>query len=398
MRISTSEIFKSGIGAIQGQQTELARTQQQLATGRRMLAPSDDPGGAVQALKLRERLGELDQYGRNASLATARLGQSETALGQMSQILDRARELTVQAANATQTDESRAAIAREIRQLADGLVDIGNARDGAGEYLFAGFRTAAQPFVRGADGRVQYLGDAGARRVALSADRTVAVGDSGAAFMSVPRGNGLFVATAAPTNTGSGRVAVAEVVDPQAVDRAVYEIRFVSDDAWEVRDAAGDLVVSGSYAAGQTVDIGGRRIGITGAPAAGDVFRVEPAGQSSVFDTLDALATRLATPAPGAAAGARFAEDVDRALADIDQALNRVLEVRSDVGARVNAIESQGEQNVDQALRVRTALSGIEDLDYAEAVSRFQMQQVALQAAQQAYVQLSRLSLFDFIR
>ena len=75
-----------------------------------------------------------------------------------------------------------------------------------------------------------------------------------------------------------------------------------------------------------------------------------------------------------------------------------MLEVRSDVGARLNAIESQGEQNVDQALRVRTALSGIEDLDYAEAVSRFQMQQVALQAAQQAYVQLSRLSLFDYIR
>jgi flagellar hook-associated protein 3 FlgL len=75
-----------------------------------------------------------------------------------------------------------------------------------------------------------------------------------------------------------------------------------------------------------------------------------------------------------------------------------VLELRTSVGARLNTIDSQGLVSEDQTLQLKAALSSIEDLDYAEAISRFNLQQVALQAAQQTYVQLGRLSLFDFIR
>ena len=165
MRISTAQIFRQGITAIQNDQQAIANTQQQLSTGKRILRPSDDPSGAVQSLRLRDRLASTDQYARNGGLATSRLQQEEAALKQMGDALQRARELTVQAANATQTNESRAAIAQELRQISASLLDTANARDANGEYLFAGFRTTTRPFVTDASGAAQYLGDGGRRFV-----------------------------------------------------------------------------------------------------------------------------------------------------------------------------------------------------------------------------------------
>jgi flagellar hook-associated protein 3 FlgL len=191
--VSTNAIYRTGIEAIQRGQSELARTQLQMSTGKRILRPSDDPNGAVQALQLRQRIAAVEQFGRNANYATTRLNQEETVLQQMGGALDRVRELAVQAANATQTAESRRAIAVELRQVRTSLVDLANTRDANGEYLFAGFRSTSRPFVNDAGGAVEYLGDEGQRFLALAPDRQVAVGDSGDVFMNVPRGNGVFV-------------------------------------------------------------------------------------------------------------------------------------------------------------------------------------------------------------
>lgn len=393
MRISTAEQFQNGIQAIQTQQTKLSRTQQQLATGQRLLAPSDDPAGTVQALALRDGVGIIDQYARNADRATARLSQLETVLSDMGSMLQRARELTVQAANGVQTDQSRRAIASELRQINDALLAAANSRDGAGEYLFAGHRTDQVPFARGADGSVGYHGDAGRRQLALSADRSIVVGASGDLFTAVPRGNGAFTVEPADANQGNARVNTLSL-SGGPVPAEQFSLVFTAADAYEVRDADDAVVATGAYVAGQTIDIGGRAIEITGTPEAGDAFAIAPAGSGSVFDMLDQLADGLAAGGDPARAQHRAA----MGLMDLDQAIDRLLAERTDLGGRLNAVETQTAQNDAQRLRLQTRLSEIEDLDYAEAISRFQLQQVALQAAQQTYAQLSRLSLFDFIR
>ncbi len=398
MRISTAQVFAGGIEAIQRQQSNLATTQEQLASGRRVLKPSDDPAAAVQSLRVRERVAAVDQYARNAGAATARLSQQETVLSQMGDALQRVRELTVQGANGTQTNESRAAIAAEVRELSRSLLDAANTRDASGEYMFAGYRSGSRPFARDASGQVEYLGDAGQPRVSLSPDRSVAVADSGQAWMSIPRGNGVFTVTPSLDNAGSARITASEVVDPTAVDDSPLTLQFDVADAWTLLDADGVAVASGVYAPNQAIEFAGRRIVLTGEPEPGDRFAIEPAGQQSLFAIVDDLARTLATPRASAADQALGDHAMGSALENIDQALTRVLELRTEVGARLNTIDSQGVVNEDQKLRLETVLSQIEDLDYAEAISRFNLQQVSLQAAQQAYVQLSRLSLFDYIR
>ncbi|MEN8259180.1 MAG: flagellar hook-associated protein FlgL [Pseudomonadota bacterium] len=108
---------------------------------------------------------------------------------------------------------------------------------------------------------------------------------------------------------------------------------------------------------------------------------------NSVFDVLNKLAADLTADAPDSAI-----------LDDLDGAAERVLEARTVVGARLNALDLQENINEDVSLKLETFLSEIKDLDYAEAISRFNLENVALQAAQQAYIKVQGLSLFNFLR
>jgi flagellar hook-associated protein 3 FlgL len=398
MRVSTNAIYRTGIEAIQRGQSELARTQLQMSSGKRILTPSDDPNGAVQALQLRQRIAANEQFSRNANYATTRLQQEETVLQQMGGALQRVRELTVQAANATQTDESRRAIAVELRQIRVSLVDMANSRDANGEYLFAGYRSTNRPFINDAGGAIDYLGDTGQRFLALSPDQQVAVGDSGDAFMTVPRGNGVFVVSPDAANTGAAWVRIAEVVDPTAITAESYTITMTTAAAYEVRDSSSAVVATGSWSAGQAIEFAGRRIVLDGAPAAGDRYDVDPAGTDSLFAMVDDLVGALEAPTFDAASRAQLNNEAGFALQNLDQSYGRLLDLRTRVGARLNTIERQGQIDEERKLLLQTTLSHVEDLDYAEAISRFELQQAALEAAQQAYAEMSRLSLFDFIR
>lgn len=311
MRVSTSQVFRNGVESIQRSQQDLSRTQLQLGSGKRILTPGDDPSGAVQSLQLSSAVGKLEQYERNALSLIQRLRSSETVMGSVVDGLQRVRELVVQGNNGTQTNETRAMIAAEIRQSLDELLQLANTRDANGEYLFAGLSSWTQPFVRTGDGDVAYQGDEGQRAVQISAVRTVPLGDSGQqVFMDIPNGNG----------------------DPQ-----------------------------------------------------------------SLFATYQQIVEALETPVTDAASRADLNDAMGGALLDLDQALGRLLETRTSLGARLNTVETQSRINEDQLLQVRTALSEIQDLDYAEAISRFNLQQTALQAAQQTFVQVQRLSLFNFL-
>ena len=132
MRISTSGSFLHGLRMMQQLQSSLDHTQRQISSGRRILAPSDDPIAASRALEIRESIGRLDQFDRNAGIASHRLAQEESALNSINNVLQRVRELALQANNATQSNESRQIIAGEIRQQLDQLVPCDRIQAGQG--------------------------------------------------------------------------------------------------------------------------------------------------------------------------------------------------------------------------------------------------------------------------
>ncbi len=187
MRVSTNLVQQQAINAIIEQQSRTARTQMQLSTGRRIQSPSDDPAAAASVLDLAKVIDTTTQYQRNADAAESRLQVEEGTLGSMVDLLQRARELMVQAANGSQSAESRKATATEVRQVLDTMVSLANTKDANGEYLFSGFKTGTQPITDDGAGTYAYNGDQGQRTLQVGPTRHVAVGDAGdGVFMNIP--------------------------------------------------------------------------------------------------------------------------------------------------------------------------------------------------------------------
>jgi flagellar hook-associated protein 3 FlgL len=417
MRISTTQIFQNGIDTLQRNQQQLNRTQLQLSTGKRILSPSDDPSGAVQSLQFRSGIEKIEQYQRNGTMLEQRLNFSETVLTSVVDGLQRVRELALQGNNATQTNETRGFIAGEIRQALDELMQLANSRDANGEYIFAGNDSLRQPFVKTAD-EVSFAGDAVQRSLQVSSVRRIQAGDSGErVFVDIPNGNGSFVVLDGEENDDEGNEGTG-VVSSTAFSGAwplgeEFSVEFSDEDGalvYRVKDASENTLVPKdgessppAYVSGQPIVYapeGGDfsiQFTIEGSPADGDSFRVIQAEGQDLFRTYSQLADALAQPVSGASDQARLNNAVNRALVDLDQGLGRLLDVRASLGSRLQAVENQNRINEDQLLQLRSTLSEIEDLDYAEAISRFNLQQTALQAAQQTYVQIQRLSLFNFL-
>ncbi|MFP4245215.1 MAG: flagellar hook-associated protein FlgL [Ectothiorhodospira sp.] len=405
MRISTSQIFQNGVDVMQRQQAEMARTQNQLSTGRRILTPSDDPSGSVQTLQFESRVKQTEQYQRNGELAERRLRLTESTLADVGDGLQRIRSLAVQANNASQTDETRGHLAKEMRQVLDGLVDLANTRDANGEYLFAGYRSETRPFAADAAGEIVYQGDQGSREVDISPVRRIAVGDAGDAVFGgaeggLKDGNGEFTVTPDPDNTGSGVAGAGQVVNRAAWNGGAggsFTLEFISEEEYEVRDDGGGVVAGPeSFESGQSIEFNGIQLQVKGRPDAGDSFEIRASEEQTLFQGLDRMITALETGSGDTTAPVNNA--INRGLTELDGALEHVLDVRATVGARLNALESQDGMHEEHTLQMETTLSEIRDLDYAEAISRFNQQQVSLQAAQQSYTQVARLSLFDFMR
>lgn len=186
MRISTAQIHQTALSSILEQQSALIDTQNQLSTGKRINAPSDDPSGAKSVLELGQAVASTEQYQRNADKARGRLNAEEVALTSVVDALQRARELAVRGNSDTVGADGRAAIASEVRELLDSVMGLANTKDANGEYIFAGFQSGAVPFTRSGTS-FSYNGDQGQRHVQIGPTRQIAVGDSGSdVFMNVP--------------------------------------------------------------------------------------------------------------------------------------------------------------------------------------------------------------------
>ncbi len=397
MRISTAGMFLSSLGQLQQLQSALARTQEQIASGRRLLTPSDDAIGSARSIELRELASRLEQYDRNGDLARSRLAIEEQSLAGAGDILQRARELALQANNATQSTETRAFIATEIRELKGQLLQIANTQDTTGRFIFAGYRDKVQPFTAAVGGAL-YNGDEGQRFVEIAEGRTIADGDSGArVFQRIASGNGTFATAAGAANTGSGIIDSGALSDPAAYARDDYTIRFPTPDAYEVVDGGNNVVAAGTFTAGASIEFAGQTVTIDGAPAAGDEFLVTPSTQQSVFETLDRLASALEQPAVGDTARAALGNEINSAISNLDRGIGNLLDVRATVGSRLSAVEAQRDVNEGFGIVVQETISEIEDLDYTEALTRLAQQIASLEAAQKSFVRVQSLSLFNVL-
>ena len=400
MRISTAQFYQQGVNAILDQQSQLSQTQLQLSTGKRIVTPADDPAGAAQALGLSQDLSLTQQYQSNADAANAQLGLEDTTLQSAVNLLQQAHDLAVQAGDASQTSTARAGIAQQAQQIADQLLSLANTRDANGQYIFAGYQGNSVPFTRAANGAVAYNGDQGQRFMQIGPAHQVAVGDSGAAvFQLIRNGNGTFVTGAAPSNTGTGIIDAGRLVDPSAYQAHDYTVQFTAPGTYNVIDntTGGTVLSNQSYASGGAISFDGLTVTISGQPAAGDSFTVQPSTNQDLFTTLQNFVNAMQNPATTPAAQAQVTSAVNRSLAELNQGLQHVLAVDARVGARLNAVSDQKNVNGSVAVQTQQTLASVQDLNFASAVSTLNQQLLALQAAEKSFLKVQGLSLFQYL-
>ena len=428
MRVSTSQFQQTSVEAMLDRQAALSKTQLQIASGRRILRPSDDPAGAARGLELAQSIGTIESYQKNIDLADSRMRLEESVLTSVGDNLQRIRELTVQGLNASQTAEDRHKIGVEVSERLDQLLQLANSTDGNGEYLFAGLRSRTQPFTR-EGGLVSYHGDQGARSAQVGPNRQMGTNHSGfEVFMDLPNGNGRHVVQTPPGNTGQAVAGGVVITDAAAAASGVmpYRVGFEANSAGDtvvfVTDGNGDLVnpdpaslvtppasplplpppvavadAAPLYQAGDTVSFDGLSISFQGDPQPGDSFTVAASTSQALFDTVRSIADALNQAAEDPVSKARFANTANRGLQELDTAMNSLLEFRAEIGARMNGLDSERNANEAALLELQATKSRIEDLDLASAVSELNLRLTGLQAAQQSYTRIQGLSLFSFL-
>lgn len=360
MRISSAQWFQQSLGSMLTQQTAAARTQQQLATGKRILQPSDDPVASARILDLTRALDRLDQYGRNSTQVGNRLSLQENAVTSSIDVLQRVRELVVQANTATQSDDSRAAIASEISQLRDALTQQVNSRDGNGRYLFGGYGEDQAPYMTLGDHAMPVLQDSTGQRVPglLLADGSLVPATLDASGQPV-QDSSLDAADFSPVAHGQRQISVGASA--------------------QVRDSDPALTVFQYDSGGSAHDI------LASVQAIADVLR-RP------------VVVNGATVPAGSQDAATLTASLSSALSQLDGDIGHLTDVRTDVGARLKQLDTQDGIQADTTLQLQTTLSGLQDVDYAEAVARLNQQLTGLQAAQQVFGKVQGMSLFDYLR
>ncbi|MDA8628503.1 flagellar hook-associated protein FlgL [Pseudomonadales bacterium] len=398
MRISSNQQFQQGIDALLRQQAKLAETQEQLATGNRILTPSDDPAASTQLIKLSALSAANQQFDRNIVFAQNDVDLSESKLKSAGDIIQRVRELVVQANNATNSDQSRSAIATEIENNLYSMRDLANSKDATGDYLFSGFNATTKPFVKEGSGYV-YKGDQGERFLQIADGIQIQVRDTGTEiFQKIRNGDGRLRVAIPDSNQGSALVNLESTVTSLV---GTYSIEFFEEENeplhYRVLNEDGEAVVGATlYEPDQQVSFNDINVSVSGSPVAGDKIEIEPSEFQDVFTTLQLLVDKLKAPIASAPPNS-LSNHLTQSLQEMDLVLDKFLSVRSSLGSRLQELDTAKGQNADEDLRLQRSVGALKDLDYAEAVSRLNMQMTGLQAAQQAYVKVQGLSLFNFL-
>ncbi|MEM7542483.1 MAG: flagellar hook-associated protein FlgL [Pseudomonadota bacterium] len=400
MRVSTANHYRQSLNQIMTIQQRLAKFQSQVATGQRIETPGDDPAGMALVMQIEERAQAALQFARNGDHVEQRLNQVDSLLDNAIGTLQRVRDLTLQGRSEQLSSSDRAAIAQEIRERLSEFVDIGNARNAVGEYIFSGAQTDTRPFTEAANGTVNYLGDQVRRELQISEGRALADGFTGdEVFMRIRNGNGTFAVELQAGNTGSAQITENSVTDIAAYLPHDFRISFTGPNTFDViNDTTATTVLAAQpYVEGAAISFQGISVTMIGTPATGDEFLVEPSANQSVFETFDNLVQTLTSPTGTATEGAVFGFNMDRVIEDIDQVLSNFNQVRAIGGARLNTLFAQQQATDSALLHLETLSSQIQDADLSEAVSLLAQEATALEAAQAAFARVQSISLFNFI-
>ncbi|PSU71172.1 flagellar hook-associated protein 3 [Photobacterium phosphoreum] len=433
-RVSTASQYQNLTSNLMRKQGELNQTNGQLSSGKRVETAGDDPVSSVTIQNYRQQLTQIDQYNSAITLANNRLQTMETAIAGVEDNLGATKQKVLGMINGAMASNDRTAFKDELISLRDGLLELANSRDEAGNYVFAGNQSDTKPFME-ATGGMGYHGDSQSRYAQI--DKSVNVktslpGDQ--LFTDVPNSYGdyrpvfsdksgegavpqvegltsgsklhlLSATTSDFTTAETIQVSFNEVdvvADGKTTKEMQYSLKIGENVVAEnqlYNEQTGIVYPSRSKPlepadpATAVADKGAEiRLKFDGI-SSGDSITLKPAQTINIFDSIQSAIDNAERPTSSPAAEA----NLQRVIDDLDSGFVHMNQQRSEVGTIMQQVDRQLEQHLDFELTLNQAQSGLEDLDYSKAIMDMNQQMMALQASQQAFGQTKQLSLFNYI-
>ncbi len=426
-RIGTATSYDSAIRNISQRQTALSSLQENLTSGKRVTRTSDDPTSAAIAERALNRISRIATDQRALASQSSAITQAESALGDVTDALQRFRELAVSAGSGTNTAADRQTIVLEMQGLRDQVFALANTKDANGQPLFGALGSQPAPFSGPSAMPVDYTfkglpGQMSSTDVAipfaLDGDSAFMLQTSRDGVFNVQLGNAastlktdaVVVKDAAQLTPGSS-YAISNISSPIAdpiagTSYVTYDVTETltngSPGATLLTQRGPDYPSVGGMIAinisntptlpSTPLTTPGLSFNIIGTPAAGDSISVTPS--PSIFSVMDNAIRDIGSASNNNSA----AQAVSQALNNIDIGMGRISAVRGQAGELLNRADRISGNQEKRSIQNESDRSRAEDLDMVKGISDFNNQQTGYQVALQTYAQIKKLSLFDFIR
>ena len=426
MQISSKLFNQQQVQQFSDINSDIQNLQNKISTGKNILFASDDPVGAVQLSGYKVIKDQIDQYMKNAGNANIRLKTVDTNLDNISNIMIRANELMIQASSDVLGASDRNSIAMELDQMTEEALGLANQQDAGGAYLFSGYKTKVKPFIEDITGSIKYMGDRGVASLSVSESMMIETTvDGGSLFQSIKNDSGknLSMFQILENMSYSIRSAAQAVHQMEAPTHAEIELTNKDYGTW-----AFDITGNGGTAS-ISVELSGddpsvlidaintANIGVTASLSSTSgkiklksdieglikISNLQVEGINSAQKNPSSFIKLNVTDPNGNIMGkSQTLYDTNQLttsqLGNITQVQDHVANFRGKVGARINTLDRQYETLSQRNLAIQKDISKIDDADLASLVTNLQSMLTSLQAGQQAFVKVSNLNLFEFIR
>ncbi|MDL5025925.1 flagellar hook-associated protein FlgL [Vibrio gigantis] len=393
-RISSFHNYQSVQNDLRRQENKVHHNQAQLASGKKLQSPSDDPLATHYLQNIGQQSEQLKQYVDAITLVRNRLEHHEVLVSNTEGFADEAKRTVMEMINGALSPEDRLAKKREIQELANNFLHLANSQDESGNYTFAGTKPKNQPFFRDNQGNVTYQGDDYQRKMRVASSFEMAMNDPGSKmFMEIDNPFGDFEPQ---YDLEPASELLLERATNTTKDSSTYKVTFVDmqtgNYAYQL-EKDGTVVAAEDFDPSTGIVYEGLNIQLKGQITKGDSITLEPRKTFSIFDTFKEAAEQAENPVSDASATAKLHQVTE----EFHAAFIHLTKARTDVGARLSTLDIQEQQHEDFKLSLAKAKSNFEDLDYSKAIIEFNENSRALQASQQAFGKTKDLTLFNYI-
>ena len=426
MQISSKLFNQQQVNQFSEINSELQSLQGKISSGKNILVASDDPVGSVELSGMKVVKEQIDQYIKNVNTSDSRMKNIDVNLENLTSLMVRANELMIQASSDVLGASDREAIAIEMDQLKEQAFGLANQQDASGVFLFSGYKSKIQPFVKDISGKINYKGDRGVTSLAVSESMVVETNlDGGSLFQNIKVGSNkpISMFTLFENMSNSIRTAAQAVYALEAPTSAEIEITNNNYGNWsfDITGNDGTASISSELIGDDPIDIitkiNAADIGITASFSENEgkiklvsnqeglikIENLEIEGIENAEKSPTSFITLNAIDSTGSTIGrSQTLYDTNQLtssqLNNISETQVHIANFRGKVGARLNLLERQKETLNERDIAIQKDMSKIGDADLAKLVTEMQTMMTSLQASQQAFVKISNLNLFEFIR